>query len=163
MNQRGWGGFLPPICFLSEAFFFCTRFIYCLLGSGLLPLGVNADYAADGSSQADEAIVEADPVEGGKGDGQVADVGDELEAAGESFPGKFSHVSYRCFFFLLAKGNVEVYMRKGGRIKTHFRMRLLSTTPSPSFRSILASRSFSLYSVYSCAATLKTSPMAQKR
>jgi hypothetical protein len=66
---------------------------------GLLPLRVNADYTADGSGQADEAIIEAHPVEGGRGNGQVADVGDELEAAGGSFSkgwGKGEHVSW-CF------------------------------------------------------------------
>lgn len=125
------------------------------LGGSLLPLGVNADYTADSSGQADEAVVKADPVEGGEGDGQVADVGDELETAGEAFPGEF-HVLVNNLF----KRHV-VYICKVE--ETHFRMRLLSTTPSPSFRSILASRSFSLYSVYSCAATLKTRPMAQKR
>lgn len=75
---------------LSTCSFFSERyFITCyaqVLGGSLLPLGVDADYTADSSGQADEAVVEADPVEGGEGDGQVADVGDELEAAGESFP-----------------------------------------------------------------------------
>lgn len=111
---------------------------------------VNANDAADSSGQADEAVVEADPVEGGAGEGQVADVGDELEAAGESFPGNITCQS-------LFKSYIWV-----GRV-SHFKMRLLSTTPSPSLRSMLASRCLSLRSVYSWAATLKTRPMAQKR
>lgn len=84
-------------------FLFFTQYC-CLLGGGLLPLGINADYTADCSGQADEAVVEADPVEGGEGDGQVADVGDELEAAGESLPGE----CHMLVFPLLT----EVYMGK---------------------------------------------------
>lgn len=70
-----------------------------------------------------------------------------------------SHVS----LFLFLGGDFEVYKNRMMNDETHFRICLLSTTPSPSLRSILASRSFSLNSVYSCAETLKTSPMAQKR
>jgi hypothetical protein len=90
----------PSVCFFSKALFFLLiHRKECLLCGGLLPLRVDADYTADSSSQADEAVVEADPVEGGDGDGQVADVGDELEAAGESFPER-----YHMLIFALPRG-----------------------------------------------------------
>lgn len=52
----------------------------------LLPLGVDADQAADGTGDTDNTIVEACPAQRGRGDGQVTDVGEELEAAGGAFP-----------------------------------------------------------------------------
>lgn len=54
----------------------------------LLPLGVNADQAAEGAGEADEAIVKGDPAQGRGGDGEVAEVAEELEVAGGSLPGR---------------------------------------------------------------------------
>jgi hypothetical protein len=55
--------------------------------SRLLPLGADADDTADGTGNADEAIVELGEAEGSKGDGEVAAVGEELEAAGGALEG----------------------------------------------------------------------------
>ena len=55
--------------------------------SGLLPLGIDAKYAAQGTGQTDDSVVKAYPAEGRGGNGQVGQVGDELKPAGGSLPG----------------------------------------------------------------------------
>ena len=54
----------------------------------LPPLGKQADDAARGAGQANNTVVEVDPGEGGRGDGQVADIGEQLLVARASFAGE---------------------------------------------------------------------------
>ena len=98
---------------------------------GLLPLAVDADQTADSSGDTDDAIVKVDPGERRKRNGQVAEVRDELCLAGSALPVK-----------LLAPIDPGP-----GSSCTHIVILLLSTTPSPSFLSTLASLSFSFQRV----------------
>lgn len=51
----------------------------------LLPLGVYTNQTAYGASETNNAVVKIGPRQGGGGDGQVAEVGKELEAATSAF------------------------------------------------------------------------------
>lgn len=51
----------------------------------LLPLSVDADDAAESTSQANETVVEISEPDCGGGNGKIAEVGDELKTTGGSF------------------------------------------------------------------------------
>ena len=60
----------------------------CRLGS-LLPLQVDTDQTAEGTSKTDEAVVEAGPAESGGGNCKIAKIGQELKLAGSALTKKF--------------------------------------------------------------------------
>lgn len=54
----------------------------------LLPLVVHADQTAQGTGETNEAVVETSPAEGRRGNGEIAEVRDELELASGSLAGE---------------------------------------------------------------------------
>lgn len=50
----------------------------------LSPLAVNANGTAQGTGEADEAVVKVGPAEAGCGDGEIGEIGQELELAGST-------------------------------------------------------------------------------
>ena len=53
--------------------------------SRLLPLVIDADKTAEGSSETNDTDVESDPAESGEGDGHVAEIAEKLDLAGGAF------------------------------------------------------------------------------
>lgn len=60
---------------------------------GLAPLGPDTDQRADGTSEADQAVVEIGDAHCGDGDGQIAQVGDELYPGGGALPVNTTDIS----------------------------------------------------------------------
>lgn len=100
----------------------------------LLPLGIHANQTAHRTGKADDAIIEVEPGQRGRGDGQVAKVGNELQAADGTFTG-----------YIVSARFSNGMPNSGGR--TYMAILLASTTPSPSFLSTLASRCWRRYRV----------------
>ena len=143
------------LLFKLSALFTNRDLIRCPLPSGLqlrslLPLGVDTNHTAQRPSKADKAVIEADPAEVRQRHSQVAQVAEQLELANGAFSAQ------RVSIFVQVK-------KSKCKVLTYSVMRLLSTTPSPSLRSMRASRCLSLTRVYVCAATLKSRPTAQQR
>lgn len=57
------------------------------LGS-LLPLAVDADGTAQGTEQTDNAVVKGDPAESGDGNGNIAEIAEELRLASGALTGR---------------------------------------------------------------------------
>jgi hypothetical protein len=53
--------------------------------SCLLPLAIDADSTAEGSSETNNTVVESDPAESGEGDGHVAEIAEKLDLASGAF------------------------------------------------------------------------------
>lgn len=56
------------------------------LSGGFSPGGPHADERADGTGDTNDAIVEVDVLERGNGDGEIAEVGEELSADLRALP-----------------------------------------------------------------------------
>lgn len=90
LKQDGVCGMRSFLNNLVSGFFFWVHL------SSLLPLAVHADQTAQSTGETNEAVVEAGPAEGRRGNGKVAEVRDDLELAGGSFTGR-RLVSLTCF------------------------------------------------------------------
>ena len=102
---------------------------------GLLPLSVDTDKTAQSTSQADNTIVEELVVaKTGKGNQDVAEIAEKLFLGGGALTGVES-----------VYATIKTRMYK----VTYIVMVLLSTTPSPSFRSTFDARTLSWRRVYS--------------
>lgn len=115
---------------------------------GLLPLCVDADDTAQSASQAHNTVVEVFVVaKTGKGNQDIADIAEKLLLGGSALTGNEL---------------VHAAMRKAIP-NTYIEMVLLSTTPSPSFRSTFDARALSWRRVYSWPRMLNVIPTAQDR
>ena len=101
---------------------------------GLLPLSVDTDKTAQSTSQTDNTIVEELVVaKTGKGNQDVAEIAEKLLLGGGALTGD-----------KLVYATIKMRMHK----VTYIVMVLLSTTPSPSFRSTFDARTLSCRRVY---------------